>query len=125
MTDGCQELMLVVDDSAVVRRSTAMLIEAIGYKSVEAENGKQALDRIKENPLISFVITDFDMPEMDGKKLIECIYGSMPIVLMSAHVAKDIIKEYRCVFFLPKPFSVEELKAAILSARNLFQGKFN
>ncbi|AKT36038.1 ATP-binding response regulator [Chondromyces crocatus] len=84
--------VLVVDDSAIDRRLAAGFLRRAGMEAVHAEHGAEALERItREAPDI--VITDLQMPEMDGLELVEAIrrsHSGMPVVLMTAHGSEDI-----------------------------------
>ena len=59
-------LILVVDDSNVSRSLTRRMLEKQNYKVIESGDGKEALQRLKDNPSVRLVITDYQMPVMDG-----------------------------------------------------------
>ncbi|EYF02290.1 ATP-binding response regulator [Chondromyces apiculatus] len=84
--------VLVVDDSAIDRRLAAGFLRRAGMEAVHAEHGADALDRIgREAPDI--VLTDLQMPEMDGLELVEAIrrsHSGLPVVLMTAHGSEEI-----------------------------------
>lgn len=65
--------ILLVDDSPFFRKSISKLLQIHQYQLFIAENGKQALDILEVNPHIILVITDFNMPEMDGCQLTQAI----------------------------------------------------
>jgi CheY-like chemotaxis protein len=79
--------VLVVDDSPVDRRLAGKLLEKRGFTARYATDGAAALVEIaRERP--SIVVTDLDMPEMDGLELVKAIrasYPTLPVVLMTAH----------------------------------------
>lgn len=62
---------LVVDDSQVFRARVSSLLEVHQYKIFQAGNGVEALKIFKDNPDIKLIITDYNMPEMDGLELIK------------------------------------------------------
>ncbi|MFT5301590.1 MAG: CheY-like chemotaxis protein [Mariniblastus sp.] len=80
--------ILVVDDTAVDRRLAGGLLEnAPNMEVCYAENGKQALAQIGAS-LPDLVVTDLQMPELDGLELVTAIadrYPDLPVVLMTAH----------------------------------------
>ncbi len=81
--------LLVVDDSAVPRAKLRKLFEAHGYEVVTANDGVQALEAIAKTRF-SVVITDLEMPHMDGFELIAAIQGSMdtediPVIAITGH----------------------------------------
>jgi CheY-like chemotaxis protein len=85
--------VLVVDDTAVDRRLAGGLLERSANLQVcYAENGKEALEVI-EFRLPDLVVTDLQMPEVDGLELVTVIsekYPEMPVVLMTAHGSESV-----------------------------------
>lgn len=85
--------VLVVDDTAVDRRLAGGLLERSANLQVcYAENGKEALEVI-EFRLPDLVVTDLQMPEVDGLELVTAInekYPEMPVVLMTAHGSESV-----------------------------------
>lgn len=79
--------VLVVDDLASHRQLTGVLLSRIpGWKAVYAANGKEALDKLAEQP-IDVVLTDMLMPEMNGLELLREVrrsYPHVPVILMTA-----------------------------------------
>ncbi len=65
------DTILIVEDDPYQRIVLCTLLEKEGYKIIEAENGKEGLKKIEENPEISIVITDIVMPVMDGFEFID------------------------------------------------------
>ena len=81
--------ILVVDDSAVPRAKLKKLFEAQGYQVTVANDGVQALEAIAKTRF-SVVITDLEMPHMDGFELIAAIQGSLdtediPVIAITGH----------------------------------------
>jgi CheY-like chemotaxis protein len=62
--------VLVVDDSKLARNRIVTLLTNQNYQTVEAENGKEALKVMEADPEVRMVITDYNMPQMDGFQLI-------------------------------------------------------
>jgi CheY-like chemotaxis protein len=85
--------VLVVDDSAVDRlRAEKLLSKDIGLSVRSATNGKEALHALAQE-LPDVVITDMQMPEMDGLELVEAIrskYPAVPVILMTAHGSEEL-----------------------------------
>jgi len=68
-----QGLVLVVDDESDVRKICRLALEKAGYDVIEAEDGEQAIQLIKdgENPLaLNVILTDIDMPKLNGSHTI-------------------------------------------------------
>jgi len=85
-------IILIVDDSPVDRRLAAAIVAKSGLRAIAVSNGHEALDSIaREAPAV--VLTDLQMPEMDGLELVENIrklYPGIPVVLMTAHGSEEI-----------------------------------
>jgi CheY-like chemotaxis protein len=85
--------ILVVDDSAVDRRRAEKLLakdEALTILS--ASNGREALETMARQAA-DLVLTDMQMPEMDGLQLVEeirCKYPAVPVILMTAHGSEEL-----------------------------------
>jgi len=81
--------ILVVDDSEDIRYLVATVLRSIGYETVEAANGVQALELLNGETQIHMVITDYDMPEMDGLELTRRIrrderLEDLPVLMQTA-----------------------------------------
>ena len=64
-------LILVVDDSSVVRADVSKFFNEHGIDVLTANDGKDGLDKLKENPGIKLVFADINMPIMDGLTMVE------------------------------------------------------
>jgi CheY-like chemotaxis protein len=85
--------ILVVDDSTLDRYLAGALIqEHAGWEAIYAEDGRQALDIVRAHPP-DLVLTDLQMPEINGLELVEAIereFPSIPVILMTAHGSEEI-----------------------------------
>ena len=84
--------ILVVDDSAIDRRLAAGFLRRSGMETSHAAHGAEALQLIAGD-MPDLVITDMQMPEMDGLELVEAIrrhHPGLPVVLMTAHGSEEI-----------------------------------
>jgi diguanylate cyclase (GGDEF)-like protein len=113
--------VLVVEDSKQYRKHIVRLLVAHKYQVFEAENGIQAMDVIKHHPNIMMVITDYNMPEMDGFELVQAIRrqhekSNMIIIGLSGEdgglLSIKFIKN-GADDFLNKPFQQEEFYCRI------------
>jgi CheY-like chemotaxis protein len=86
-------LILVVDDSPLDRRLVCALLERNGgFNTQTAANGRDALELL-DRQVPAVVLTDLQMPEMDGLQLVEAIsrrFPEVPVVLMTGHGSEDI-----------------------------------
>jgi two-component system chemotaxis response regulator CheY len=113
---------LIVDDSPTMRRIVFNTLKRLGYNDIEeAEHGAEAFDKLKTVPGINFVVTDWNMPVMDGLQLVQEIrsapeYDKMPILMVTTRSVKDdIIVAMKAGVnnYIVKPFTPEVLKAKI------------
>jgi YesN/AraC family two-component response regulator len=85
---GLNKSFMVIDDSGTMRQLIVMTLKKMGCSSiVDAPNGKVALEKLASNS-VDIVLTDIDMPEMNGLEFIEqarAQYSSLPIVILSTH----------------------------------------
>lgn len=106
--------VLVVDDSTVERLRAGALLERRGIQVVQAANGREALEALTQSPP-DLVVTDLQMPEMDGLELVERVrttYPALPVVLMTAHGSEDIaVQALRrgASSYVPKRFLARDL----------------
>lgn len=87
--------ILVVDDSQLEQRIVAKLLEPLGWRTSFAQNGIEALSAIARSAP-SVVVTDVQMPQMDGLTLVEkvrCKFPQVPVVLMAGHGDERIAVE--------------------------------
>lgn len=113
-------LVLVVDDSITVRRVTQRLLTREGYRVALAADGLQALERLAEE-LPAVVLSDIEMPRMDGFDLARNIRGddrlkALPIVMITSRIAekhREHAKELGVNHYLGKPYSEEELLSLV------------
>ena len=72
-----QHQVLVVDDSATARALLTTRLKRYNFRTSVAENGSQALSLLKANPDIALMITDYNMPDIDGFELTRRIRGTI------------------------------------------------
>jgi CheY-like chemotaxis protein len=92
--DG-SETILVIEDEDIVRNLACRGLKDHGYSVVEAQNGAEALEYMKEHPgSVDMVITDVVMPEMGGRELARNLAGSepdLPVLFMSGYTGDDVV----------------------------------
>ena len=121
-----KERVLVVDDNQDILFSTRLILEKYGYSVQTAENGPQALERLKEG-IPSVVLLDWMMPKMSGIEVLKQIRAnpataSVPVILVTAKTQdEDMLLGYQhnADYYLVKPASAKQLLYAI----NLVLGK--
>ncbi|MDX6410932.1 MAG: two-component system, chemotaxis family, sensor kinase CheA [Gaiellaceae bacterium] len=86
--------ILVVEDSFTVRELQKSILEAAGYRVVTARDGRDALDVLDRDEDVDLVLTDLEMPELDGLELTVAIRNdsaraSMPVVIVTSLASDD------------------------------------
>ena len=86
--------VLVVEDSLAVRELQRSILEAAGYRVETAHDGRAALDRLERDETIDLVLTDVDMPNLDGIALTEAIrahpiHSTLPVVVVTSRGEED------------------------------------
>jgi len=108
--------VMTVDDSRTMREMVAFTLRKAGYEVSEAEDGQQALDVLK-TASVDVLITDLNMPRMDGVTLIRTLRGdpkwrALPILMLTTEsdaAKKSEGKSAGATGWLVKPFDPEKL----------------
>lgn len=111
--------IMTVDDSASIRQMVSFTLKKAGYQVIEASDGKDALSKLS-GPL-HMVITDLNMPNMDGISLIKSLraqaaYKFIPIVMLTTESQdgrKQEGKAAGATGWIVKPFKPEQLLAVV------------
>jgi DNA-binding response OmpR family regulator len=125
--------ILVVDDSATLRKVVTGILERHGYEAVAAGDGLVALEALEQSDVpIDLVLLDFVMPKMNGFQFCRAVrqaprFASLPVVLMSAKSDKirdHFVDQTGAIDAISKPFDAQALLAAIEHAlRRVSQGR--
>ncbi len=116
--------ILIVDDSPTMRLSVSFCLRNAGYRVTEASDGKEALQKLQfmenkgQSPAL--IITDINMPEMDGITLISKVKETelkfLPILVLTTEAEESMIEKGRAAGisgWLLKPFQPEHLLWAV------------
>jgi len=115
--------VLVVDDSPVIVSKIKNCLESLFLKVNTASSALEALDVLKKNPKVSFIITDHNMEEMSGLDLIKKIrkdelFAKVPVIIMTTENSNELkIKFFKngVTDLLLKPILEEELKSKVIN----------
>lgn len=117
--------ILIVDDALVVRKKISDLLKGFGYCTITKNDGWEAysfLSEIADNSRTppDIIITDIEMPNMDGLQLIDAIkknpyFSNIPIIVVSSHVElhMKLVSEGNINGFISKPFKDEDLVSQV------------
>lgn len=110
-----EKIIVVADDSATARMIVKKCFEIAGFENIkflEAENGREALRLVKRNKVF-LLVTDYNMPVMDGGVLLKWVKGSpsikdVPVIIITSagNAAREKeFKELGAYTVIPKPVS--------------------
>ncbi len=106
-----KKVILVADDSATIRKFVSFSLTVKGFEIIPVSDGMEALEKLPQNN-IDLVITDLNMPNVDGFELISRIrsneqYSDIPIIILSSLSSQDEVKRGLSIganSYLVKPF---------------------
>jgi CheY-like chemotaxis protein len=109
--------VLVVDDDAVARRLIGANLERSGFAVITSSTAELGLRILEENPNFDLIITDYSMPDMSGRDLVEFIrtkdeLSPIPVIMVSGIIKLSEINDllqHGVDRFLPKPIVTGEL----------------
>jgi len=112
--------IMTVDDSATIRQMLSFTLSDAGYEVIEAIDGKDAFEKLRDNP-VNMVITDLNMPQMDGIELIREVRKDpanrfVPIIMLTTESQEKKKQEGKAAGasgWIVKPFSPEQLLAVV------------
>lgn len=109
---------LVIDDSSTMRLILARFLGKMGFQVVEAENGREALERLREMGQLDLVLVDWNMPEMNGVDFVKSVradrsFDHLPLVMVTTnseleHVAEAL--EAGANEYVMKPFTMDVIR---------------
>jgi two-component system, chemotaxis family, chemotaxis protein CheY len=111
--------LLVVDDSSTMRRIIKNTLARLGYKDVlEGGDGVEGWEQMNSNPDIEMLITDWNMPEMNGLELVKKVradtrFTDLPIIMVTTEGGKaEVITARKAGVnnYIVKPFTPQVLK---------------
>ena len=96
--------LLLVDDSAFFRNMLSPVLKAAGYEVTAVSSAQEALTELKKGQRFDALVTDIDMPDMDGFALAEAVrseqqFGEIPMIALSSHSSPESIERGRRVGF--------------------------
>ena len=116
--DYKSETMLIVDDEVEVGKVVKSLLTSLGFNADFVENGSGAMEQLR-NGDYSFLITDINMPDLNGIELIKMVSKENPDISIIAMTGYDKDYTYMDVInagatdFIVKPFKIDEIEAKI------------
>ena len=115
-----QETILVIDDEQLIRRTVGKKLQSLGYDVLEAEDGRQALERASVG--VDLAILDYRLPDMDGLAVLKQLKQMDPdmlVILLTAYANVEVAvsaMKLGAYHFANKPFDLESLAALVEQA---------
>lgn len=113
--------VLIVDDQESMREMLSDLLDMMGHKAEAVEGGSQALEHLAEKT-VDLVITDLNMPEMDGMELMKRIKEKtpdLPVIVITGygtfHTEKQVLSN-GADGYIPKPCTINRVQATVNAA---------
>ena len=122
-------IILIVEDSPTVRTELKLLFEKHGHKTLEAENGEKGINLLESTNLeIDLIISDLEMPVMDGVKFVQKCreikkYKDTPCLIYTSNIKPDLrekLKNHGIQAILPKPLKENHMMKIVSSIRKKF-----
>ena len=113
--------ILIVDDSSTVRNEVGDFLKSHGLAVATAVDGKDGLDKLKSDPSIRLVLSDVNMPNMDGLTLVKELrklpqYRGVPLLVLTTESSSEKKQEGRAAGatgWIVKPFDPDRLLATV------------
>jgi two-component system chemotaxis response regulator CheY len=109
--------VLVVDDSAMVRKQVSAALRSIGYTVLEAVDGIDALEKLELSAELRLIVCDVNMPRMNGIEFLESLgsrASTIPIVMLTTEGQPELMQRAKSLGakgWIVKPFKPEFLAA--------------
>jgi len=111
--------ILLVDDEDLILEVGSRMLQELGFKTITAKDGYEALDLVKETPDIDAAILDLTMPHMDGEQCfreLRQIHPELKIIIASGYSEIEVSEKFigkGLVGFLQKPYSLSTLRQTL------------
>ncbi len=114
--------ILIVDDSSLIRRIVSKTAKSANYEVVSACDGQEALDELQKNSDVDLILSDINMPVMDGFEMIKRIKNEdnikyIPIVILSTESKASLKQQARDLgvkAWMVKPFDEKTFLKAMM-----------
>lgn len=107
--------ILIVDDSSTMRESLKLVLVSQGHQVDSGSNGIEGLEKYKDNKDYDLIITDINMPEMNGLDFLanlRKLTKEIPVIVLTTETEKEkieIAKSYKASAWIIKPFKPADL----------------
>jgi chemotaxis family two-component system sensor histidine kinase/response regulator PixL len=121
ITSQKPQIILVVDDAISLRQTLSLTLQKYGYQVIQAENGADALEKLQTHPEVKMVISDLEMPNMNGFQLLSHLRqendtNKLPVIILTSRSAdkhRQLAEGLGATAYFSKPFLEDEFIATI------------
>jgi two-component system, chemotaxis family, sensor histidine kinase and response regulator PixL len=114
-------LILIVDDSLTLRQTLALTLQKAGYRILQARDGREALEQLQQNPNIQLVVSDVEMPIMNGFEFLsqrrqDPTISKIPVVMLTSRSSdkhQRLAAHLGAKAYFTKPYIEQEFLGAI------------
>ncbi|HLO88840.1 MAG TPA: response regulator [Nostocaceae cyanobacterium] len=115
------KVVLVVDDAISLRQTLSLTLQKCGYQVLQAQNGVEALEQLQLHPEIKVIVSDLEMPRMNGFELLSQIrqnpsYAKIPVVVLTSRSAekhRQLAQELGASAYFTKPYLEHEFISTV------------
>ncbi|MBK1986804.1 hybrid sensor histidine kinase/response regulator [Sphaerospermopsis aphanizomenoides BCCUSP55] len=126
ITPKLPPIVLVIDDAISVRQTLVMTLQKSGYQVFSAQNGVEALEQLQLHPEVEVIISDLEMPRMNGFELLSHIrqnptLAQKPVVVLTSRSSekhRQLAQELGATAYLTKPYLEHEFLSTVDSLVN-------
>jgi chemotaxis family two-component system sensor histidine kinase/response regulator PixL len=116
-------LILVVDDSIALRQTLALTLQKVGYRVLQARDGREAIEQLQQNSSIQLVVCDIEMPNMNGFEFLsqrrqDALLSKVPVVMLTSRSSdkhRRLATHLGASAYFTKPYLEQEFLAALKS----------
>lgn len=111
--------VLLVDDEESVRGIGTEMLKELGFRTITANDGRQALEVFRSNPDVSFVVLDLTMPHLDGEECFRALRQLKPdlkVIMTSGYNEQEVTQRFSglgLAGFIQKPYKLSMLREAV------------
>ncbi len=120
------KVVLVVDDAISLRQTLSLTLQKFGYQVLQAQHGLEALEQLQQHPEIQVIISDLEMPRMNGFELLSNVrktpqLAKKPVVILTSRSAdkhRQLAEELGANAYLIKPYLEDKFVSTVESLIN-------
>ena len=114
-------MVLVVDDSAMMRRTLAITLRKVGYRVIQARDGLEAIELLQQNSQVELIVSDLEMPNLNGFEFLNQLrqnpdLSSIPAVMLTSRSNdkhRQLATHLGAAAYMTKPYIEQEFLAVL------------